>query len=287
MLGGSVALAARRAGIARRIIGFDPSSEHLAIAIERAAIDQGYEVLDDALMEPDLVVLAAPVGVLCANAALVASLTRGAITDVGSAKRKVVAAFSSTSASRRFIGSHPLAGSEKSGPHHSDGALFADKVCALTPTASTPDDLCELASWFWTALGAVVLEMTAEEHDFAVAYSSHMPHLAAVAVALAAARHPNALVGAGLVGATRQATSGPGIWKSILEQNGDAVVGALDELIAVLAGIRTHIASGDAAAIESTLSAAAKRRAEIMERRRSPATWNPAASTRNQTNETS
>ncbi len=220
--------------------------------------------LNEAVAGATLIVLATPVG---AYAALTAELLRAPlaadvlITDVGSVKGMVVAGVGAqcAAAGHRFIGSHPMAGSEAKGLAASKPHLFTNAACILTPTEDTaPADLTRLQH-FWEALGCHVTSMDAERHDQIVAHISHMPHLAAAAVALAGLEaDPSIAIFAagGLRDTTRVASGDPSMWQEILLENRPAVLTAGRELQQHLARLLEALEQADATSLHAALAAA-------------------------------
>lgn len=197
----------------------------------------------------DFIILCTPVASMLEQAKeiLSASLaTDCVITDVGSVKGTVVNALDPVFANARaaFIGSHPMAGSEKAGLDAARVDLFDGKTCILTPTLFTRDVALAKIRRFWKSIGCRLLEMSPDEHDHNVARISHMPHLTAAAVAIAALKNdPGALecVGNGFRNTTRIAAGDPGLWSGIVWENREEIITAvraardgMSELLAML-----------------------------------------------------
>ncbi len=242
LLGGSIALAARRAGgfrislWARRQEAVD---EALAMGIADVVSVDLAEVVGDA----DLVVLCVPVGAMPKLAREVVNLigTQTIVTDVGSVKGIPVEALSSIfSSCGRFVGSHPMAGSEKTGIQVARANLFDDAVCFLTADAlSTPEAVRELRT-FWESLGSRVVETSPSSHDEMVALISHLPHLlAATLMQTVVGENPQAieLCGGGFRDSTRIASGSPVMWAEILRTNRDAVRKAAEAMMKKLESV--------------------------------------------------
>jgi len=180
LIGGSVALGAKQRFLADRVIGLDKNPETLKIAKARGAIDEGFTEAGEWLKEADLIVLASPVKSLLPLAKSIEPFVgkHTVITDVGSVKEEVVAALSHL----RFVGSHPMAGSEKIGVAHASAALLENAVWVLTPSKTTDPATVALVREFITHLGARPIRTSPEQHDKLVAAVSHVPYLAAVAL---------------------------------------------------------------------------------------------------------
>lgn len=261
LIGGSLALALRRANLVGEVVGVGRSRANLDVALARGILDRGGN--DPALVAGcDLVVLATPVAALARTAAAVAPhLGRDTIvTDVGSVKASVVRDCGAALAGRgRFVGSHPIAGTEDSGAAAASADLFSGARCVLTPVSSTDADARARVRELWQAVGMDVVEMDPETHDEILALVSHVPHLLAFALvraareSAAAGPDPLPFAGPSFAGATRVAASSPETWRDILIANAPAVARAL-------AGVRRHLdalqrvaAGGDAAGLEALL----------------------------------
>jgi prephenate dehydrogenase len=161
----------------------------------------------------------------------------------------------------RFVGSHPLAGSEKQGFEHADPALFERRICVLTPTEATPRDATERLRGFWEGVGSNVLEMTPEAHDVALGETSHLPHVAAAALAASLDPANIRLTAGGFRDSTRIAGGDPENWSSILLLNADGVLRALGRFERELAEFRAALEHRDGAEIRRLLATARERRA--------------------------
>lgn len=252
LIGGSVALAARDR-LGAEVYGSDPDPSTLRDAFERQVVVPGP---DDA--EPDIVVVAAPVGVLreaITNA--LAAWPNAVITDVGSTKAELATA----GFGRRYIGGHPLAGAEVSGLEHARADLFEGATWYLTPNSETEGVLLERVHRFVTGLGAKPISIDADEHDRLMAAFSHLPHvLANVLVSQGAGElgdEVRPVVGPSFRDATRVAGANPQLWADIYAANGDALVSHIDGAIAALQDVRARIAAGDITALRAWQQAAA------------------------------
>lgn len=249
LIGGSVALACRRAWPSSLVIGVD-RNDVLERAVVRHAIDVAADDLG-MLREAQLIVLAAPV---LQNVALLPRLAEyvpgeAVITDVGSTKRTTMEAARSLPARLRFVGGHPLAGGARAGIEHASADIFERRPWILTPlpagaAGTAPVDA--LTAWVG-AIGAVPRVMSAEEHDHVIAFLSHLPQLAASAlmhvVGEAAGEDQLAMAGRGLADTTRLASSPASVWTDICASNADEIGAALDALIAQLGELRAGLAS--------------------------------------------
>lgn len=260
LIGGSFALAARRAGIADRITGWD-SKEALGEALSRGVIDGTEEAFDSGrVCEADLVYLAAPVGAISSflrnrgNALKIGAI----VTDAGSTKREICrVAREALPGNVSFVGGHPMAGSHNSGVGHAHPELFQGAPYALVADSSRSrsSDAIRIIEEVVRSIGAIPVELTAEEHDRAVARVSHAPQLLATALACVVARRRNdadlRLAGNGFSEMVRLAASRWSVWEDICRTNADEIAVALDEVISEIEGARSSIASGDFEGIAS------------------------------------
>jgi prephenate dehydrogenase len=261
LLGGSIALAARAGAIAREIVGVGRDRQRLEGPLRAGMVDRIATDVETGVDGADGVVLAATV---LANEALLERIWRcvpaGAlVTDVGSTKRGIVAVAERLAGKRPlgFVGSHPMAGSEKSGWQVARVDLFRGATVIVTPTDASEPRAVKGVTALWEALGARVSALDPDTHDRTVAAISHLPHVAAWALVDAVARfEPGALAFAarGFRDTTRIAASDPTMWRDVLLANADAVRASLVAFRASLDDLERLIATGDAAAIETLLA---------------------------------
>ena len=273
LIGGSLSLAARTAGVIGEVVGVGRGEANLATAVQRGLVDRATRDLT-AIGPVDLVVLAVPLRTTAAVAgALVPHLQPGTIvTDVGSVKAPIVKALEAVCpADRPFVGGHPIAGTERSGAAAADGDLFRGSRCVLTPTVHTDRAALERVAALWRAVGATVEYLSPEEHDRALAWTSHVVHVVAYALAHAIEAADPALfqyAGPGLRDVTRVAASAAEMWSEILLTNAAAVGAATADLIDELQRLQRAIAAGDETALGELLRAgnAARQRLERVQR---------------------
>ena len=255
LIGGSIAAAARRRSIAGRIIGIGRNGARLDAARRAGLIDVAATDLSVG-GDADLVIVCTPVDRIAADVLSIApTLAAGSlITDAGSTKGAICQSVQSSLARpTRFVGSHPLAGSEKGGWEHADADLFEGRVCVVTPVEETPPEVLDRVSAFWRALGLRVRQMTPEDHDRALAVTSHLPHLAASALASLLTRAETGLAATGFRDTTRIASGDPDLWTAIFLQNAEPVVDQASLLIEQLREFQRAIRHGDAARIRQLL----------------------------------
>lgn len=260
LMGGSLGLALRARRAVRRVVGWNRSGAALGQAAARGAVDEAEADLAAAVREADLVVACVPVEatVPLLRACAPHLAAHAFVTDVGSAKARLVSEAEGILGGR-FVGGHPMAGSEESGVGAASAGLYEGAAWLLTPTPATAPAALEAAAHLAAAVGARPRVCGADEHDRLVAAISHLPHLAAYATAAAAAGVPDGwtdIAAGSYRDTTRVAGSDPALWSGILIDNRMAVVERLDDLIAWLGAARDALGSGDAAVLGSLLARA-------------------------------
>lgn len=260
LLGSSVARAARERGRAGRITVWARRPEVRAELRRQPWLDEVADTPEHAVSQASLVVLAAPVDkIIELDRQIAPRLAVGAIvTDVGSVKAPICAAAAAHPRPRGacFIGSHPMAGSEKTGWEHGVPGLFDNRVCFVTPAEDTPAEALQTLEEFWRGLGATVVVAAPAKHDEIVAHISHLPQAVATSLACALAgkdgqwRH---LAGNGLRDTTRIASGDATMWVEIFQQNRDAVLHALARQETELAAFRLALERSDWAEIRARL----------------------------------
>jgi prephenate dehydrogenase len=258
LIGGSIGLALRRAGW--HVTGHDADERAAALALEMGAIDA---VGADA--EAEVTFIATPVRAVAAAVREALATAPGVVTDVGSVKASVVEAVGDP----RFLGGHPMAGSEQEGVEGADADLFRGAVWVLTPTPDTSDATFTLLRSIVTELGADVVALAPDHHDALVAVVSHVPHLTATALMRLADNRATEhrallrLAAGGFRDMTRIASGHPGIWPDICAENREAILDVLDGLVASLQEVREVVAAGDRDALLAGLEQARAARANL------------------------
>ncbi|MBM4144183.1 MAG: prephenate dehydrogenase/arogenate dehydrogenase family protein [Lentisphaerae bacterium] len=287
LMGGSLALAAKRRNAAASVRGWSRRAETRRAALERGVADRVFERAEEAVADADLVVFCTPVlsipGLVEACAPRLAA--DSVVTDVGSTKgwltERVAPLFAATRSV--FVGSHPMAGSEEAGIEAARADLYEGATVVLTPPRGAPvrpadgplREAMGRVDAFWRALGARVVRLSPAEHDAVVARTSHLPHLAAAALVSAVCREKDREVadfcGPGFRDTTRVAAGSAEIWRDILESNRDAVAAELEAYGAVVDDLRRMVAARDFDGLSRFLSESSLRR-RAMGGRRSPDT---------------
>lgn len=269
LIGGSFALALRQAGLVERVVGIGRRPEPLAAARELGIIDEAATGWAEALAGAELVLLAMPVGQMDAVAATIAPhLEAGTIvTDAGSTKRDVIEAIY-----RHFgphlatvVPAHPIAGAEKSGPSAARADLYRQRKVVVTPLPENNPAAVARVRELWEACGAVLREMSPQDHDRVFAAVSHLPHLLAFGLVHDLAGRANAeqlfsYAASGFRDFTRVAGSHPEMWRDICVANRHSLLAELDAYLTELAYLRALLAEGNGPALERVFDEASRAR---------------------------
>lgn len=253
LIGGSVALALKKAGHSAHIVGVGRHLAHLNTALELAVIDSASDDIQATLQDADMILLATPVAQTPAILHMIKPHLNShtVITDAGSTKCDVLAHAQQIlgAQSSQFVGAHPIAGAEKSGVSAAFASLYQDKNIVLTPEKNTSQHAIALVTQLWQACGGVVSQMSAEAHDGIFAAVSHLPHLLAFALVNEIAARPNAaelfsFAASGFRDFTRIAGSHPEMWRDITLANKTALLAELSAYQAQLTTL-THMLKND------------------------------------------
>jgi cyclohexadieny/prephenate dehydrogenase len=240
LLGGSIAMATRGKNPGAHISIWARRDEAVRDVGKRGIADFVSTDLEAVTADADMIVFCVPIGVMAPLAEKMAAFVsrRALITDVGSVKAPVVESLGRIFFNRaRFIGSHPMAGSEQTGIDAARADLFEGAVCILTPEKTSPAEDVEETRQFWTMLGCQPRILPPAEHDEVIALVSHLPHLiAATLVNLVCAQNPNSLnfCGNGFRDTTRVASGSPGMWTEIFGGNREQVKKSIRAMIGKL-----------------------------------------------------
>ena len=267
LIGGSVALALKKAGLVAQVVGVGRNQSALQQAVNLGAIDTATSV-QEAIEGADVVLLATPVGQFASIMQNIAPHLdrKTVVTDAGSTKQDVVAAARAHLGEKlpRFVPAHPIAGAEKSGVAAARADLFQDRNVILTPVTETANDAIETAQAFWQACGAKVSQMRPRGHDEVFAAVSHLPHLLAFGLVAELAQRHNAeelfnFAASGFRDFTRIAGSSPEMWRDVSLANRDALLKELEmyqeQLASVSALLRGHDGAGLHALFEKARTA--------------------------------
>jgi prephenate dehydrogenase len=269
LLGGSIGLAIRRRKLARQTAGFVRRNASLKDCEKAGAMDFATTDLPAAVWDADLVILCTPLAqMLPLVERMLPALKPGAIvTDVGSVKTGVVRELELliAKAGAHFVGSHPMAGAEKTGVSAARADLFVNTVCVVTPTMKTNRAALKKVEQFWKTIGSRVLELSPETHDALVSRSSHLPHIIAATLASHVLnserpKHQAALCANGFRDTTRIASGSPEMWRDIALANRKNLAKSLDAFIADLQKFRRLLKKADAKAITIFFETAKLRR---------------------------
>jgi prephenate dehydrogenase len=270
LMGGSFALALKRAGLVKRVVGYSKSPSTTEKARRLGVIDVAAESALLAVSGADIVLLAVPVAATETTFKAIRHLVEPGVLfmDVGSTKRDVVDAARRVLRERiaSFVPAHPIAGKELSGIQNADPALYSGRQVILTPLPQTAPELVQKATDVWSAIGTQVLKMTPENHDAAFAAVSHLPHLLAFAYFSAVVNQPAgrdflSLAGPGFRDFTRIAASSPEMWRDILVANREEVLKQSQRFRHALDALEHVMRSGNAEALEDLIRGPAEGRA--------------------------
>jgi prephenate dehydrogenase len=281
LMGGSFALALKRAGLVKRVIGYSKSPSTTEKAKKLGVIDMAAESALLAVSGSDIVLIAVPVSATEATFKAIRHLVEPGVLfmDVGSTKRDVIDAARRVLKERvaSFVPAHPIAGKEVAGIGHADAALYTNRQVILTPIAQTNADLVQKATDVWAAIGSQVLRMTPENHDAAFAAVSHLPHMLAFAYFNSVARQPAgrdflSLAGPGFRDFTRIAASDPTVWRDILMSNREELLKQSMRFRHTLDAMEHVIKTGNVEALEDLIRGASDARSGWQMNSAKPAT---------------
>ncbi|MBL8325153.1 MAG: prephenate dehydrogenase/arogenate dehydrogenase family protein [Rubrivivax sp.] len=270
LMGGSFALALRRAGLVKRVVGYSKSPSTTERARRLGIIDVAAESALLAVSGSDIVIMAVPVAATETTFRAIRHLVEPGVLvmDVGSTKRDVVDAARRVLRERigSFVPAHPIAGKEASGIEHADAGLYAGRQVILTPLPQTNVVMLQKATDVWAAMGAQVLKMSPENHDAAFAAVSHLPHMLAFAYFGAVVNQPAgrdflSLAGPGFRDFTRIAASSPEMWRDILVANREEIIRQTQLFKHALHAFEQALQTGNTEAIEGLIRGPAEGRA--------------------------
>ena len=266
LIGGSIALAARRSGQFAPIIGVGRDAQTLKKWQQAGIIDEGTTDLAASAKRADIMVFCTPVDQIPWQILLAGKNCKPGtlLTDAGSTKDFIVGVVGQQLPNDvHFVGAHPLAGSEKRGAEHARADLFDNRLTVITPGDNTEPEAVERATQFWESLGCRTTQLSSKRHDEILAMTSHLPHLVAAALSgiLPADFHP--FIASGFRDTTRIAAGDPGLWSAILDQNARQILEALGELEQRLNQFKQALAAGDNEMLVRQLTEAKKVRDDL------------------------
>jgi len=268
LIGGSIALAIRKKRLAGEVVGISRRRKSIRDAKSRGAIDRGSQDLK-IIRGCDAVILATPVETIIKMEPAISKLVSRdcLVTDVGSTKVEIVKVFSKIFPN--FIGSHPLAGSEKTGILQAHVDLFKNSLCILTPTEATSTAALKITKVLWQRLGAQTVLLTPKSHDRILSFVSHLPHVAAFALMGVLPKDYLRFASSGLKDMTRIARSDGELWVQIFLSNPKNLVKAIESLDAQLSQIKGALRRKDKKLLKGILERARTKRRILEENSKS------------------
>jgi len=269
LIGGSLALALKKACVVERVTGVGRGRANLEIAVERGIVDDYTDDVAAAVVDADVVLLAVPMAAYeSVFAAMADTLPAAAIvSDAGSTKQSaLIAARKHLPDATRFVAAHPIAGTEQSGAGAAFAELFEQRLCILTPDADTDTQALQRVQAMWQCAGSRVVSMNPLEHDEFLAAVSHLPHLTAFALVNAVRKQANdghdpfEFAAGGFRDFTRIASSSPQMWRDIALCNSAAVMHQIDALQAELDILKQALLNADAEALLENFTSAKQAR---------------------------
>jgi len=259
LIGGSIALAIKKKGLAKEVIGVSRHKKTLLIARRTHAIDKGSQDIN-IIKDADLVVLATPVDTILNLAPKVGRLIRRdcIVTDVGSTKREIVSRL--TRIFPFYVGAHPMAGSQNRGMLHADPGIFKNSLCILTPVRNTDKKAQGKVRKLWLSLGAEVICLSPDEHDKILSFVSHLQHIAAFSLMEVVPRQYLQFAAGGFRDTTRIAASESEIWSDIFLSNRKNIIKSIEVLQLGLNKIKSAINKKDKKLLDKILKRAKLRR---------------------------
>ena len=266
LIGGSLGLALKERKLADTVVGVSRTSKAAANLCRLGVVDEATQDLAHGVKNADLVLVATPVANIAPIILVIADKLgpNCLVTDAGSTKLGIVESVSqglATSASPpQFIGSHPLAGDHKSGPESARADLFEGAVTVITPTATTSPEATVRVTEFWESVGCRVHSASPKQHDDLIAMTSHLPHVAAAAVAAVTPEEALPLTATGWADTTRVAAGSAGLWRDILLSNRRAIADGIEILESELQAYRKALKEANAEELEKLLEQGRQRR---------------------------
>lgn len=262
LIGGSIALALKKRRLAKKIVGVARHKKSLLLAQKIGAIDKGSQSLN-IIRGSDLVILATPVNTILKISQRISKIVsqQAIVSDVGSTKELIVSGLEKFFPN--FVGSHPLAGSEKRGVINANPEIFKDSLCVITPTKLTPASALNKVMELWKRLGAKVILISIQDHDKILSFVSHLPHVTAFSLVKTVPDRFLKFASTGFKDTTRIAASESEIWSDVLLSNQENVLKAITLFQDNLLKIKTAIQRNNKRQLTFILSKAKNKRQRI------------------------
>ena len=262
LIGGSIALGLKKNGFAKTVVGVSRHEKSIALALKNKVIDQGSVSLS-VIGGADLLVIATPVkAILSLKDEILKHIGKDCVvTDVGSTKEELVKKLGR--AFPGYIGSHPLAGSEKRGVLNARASLFKDSICILTPTKRTCAFSLRSVERLWKALGAKVVKISPKKHDEILSLTSHLPHAVAFSLINSVPQSAFKFSSGGLKDTTRIAASDAVLWRDIFLSNRWNLLKAIASFEISLTELKSALKCADAKSLEKILSRSRRKRESL------------------------
>ncbi len=263
LIGGSIAIDLRKAGVATELVGFDRNPDNASKAVELGIVDR-IETEDKALSTSDLIITAIPVNAMCQllPGLLDAIKPNAVVIDAGSTKRLLCKSVEHHPKRKQFVAAHPIAGTENSGPEAAFSGLFKDKTNIICEKEKSSPQALSVATLVFESLGMNTIFMEPEEHDKHVAYVSHLSHVSSFLLGQTVLdierdeKNIFALAGSGFASTVRLAKSSPDMWAPIFEQNAEYLSQALLEYIMHLQKFQYYLMKRDVKELHNIMTSA-------------------------------
>ena len=262
LIGGSIALAIKKKRLANEVIGVSRHKKSLLLAKRKGAIDRGSQALN-IIKDADLLILATPVNTIIRLAPRISKFIGKdcLVSDVGSTKEEVV--FRLEKLFTNYIGSHPLAGSEKRGILNAHPDLFMDSLCIFTPTRNTNNKALNKLNLLWNRMGAKTVRLSPQAHDKILSFVSHLPHIAAFCLMAVIPGAYLKFASTGLKDTTRIAASEAELWTDILLSNRENIIKSLELLQANMSRLKSALQKEDKQLLVKILKKAKEKRNKL------------------------